>query len=126
MKRFIMSLKTLGIAFAMSVCKEVWTKKGTLTADLIAHSQAWLEKKQKRLDELNAELKEPKKETGAVDSVSRQPRMPQSTGHQFNFEISVPEHIVEFNHPGNPARSARVDDRFWRRRYDDRFWRRRY
>lgn len=49
-------------------------------------------------------------EKGAVDSVSKQPRMPQGTGHQFNFEISVPEHIVEFRHPGNPARSASASD----------------
>ena len=79
MKRFIMSLKTMGIAFAMSFYKGAWTKKGKPTADLvvqgyagmvlelifpwrrnpqsvIAHKQAWLEKKQRRLDELDAEF----------------------------------------------------------------------
>lgn len=84
MKRFIMSLKTMGIAFAMSFYKGAWTKKGKPTADLvvqgyagmvlelifpwrrnpqsvIAHKQAWLEKKQRRLDELNAEINKPKR-----------------------------------------------------------------
>ena len=84
MKRFIMTHKIIGIAFAMNFYKGAWTKKGTPTADLflmgyvgmvlerifpwrrnpqsvIAHRQAWLEKKQRRLDELNAELKKPKR-----------------------------------------------------------------
>ena len=65
---------------------------------------------EKTQTETEPKLEEPKKETGAVDSVSKQPRMPKSTGHQFNFEISVPEHIVEFHHPGNPARNASAND----------------
>ena len=65
---------------------------------------------EKTRTETEPKLEEPKKETGAVDSVSKQPRMPKSTGHQFNFEISVPEHIVEFHHPGNPARNASAND----------------
>ena len=79
MKRFIIYLKFIGISFAMSLCKEVWSKNGTLRGDLflggyvgmvlelifpwrrnrqsvIAHRQAWLEKKQRRLDELDAEF----------------------------------------------------------------------
>ena len=85
MKRFIMFLKLTGIILAMSFYKGTWTKKnGTLTGDLflqgkvgmvlelifpwrrnpqsvIAHRQAWLEKKQRRSDELVAELDKPKR-----------------------------------------------------------------
>jgi hypothetical protein len=79
-----MNLKIFCIIVYMEQCKGLWFKNGKLRADLflggyvgmvldlifpwrrnpqsvIAHRQAWLEKKQRRLDELDAELKKLKR-----------------------------------------------------------------